>query len=104
MSENNGSKPESAVGMTLRQVILVPVEFDVDVVEEEYCAHDHRVGWCLSDAVGGESDRHSHRGKIYRKAGEDENWTCFEEDVIFVYVPESELPKFDRVFYQDMEG
>lgn len=95
MTELNGSKPESG-GMKLVQVILVPVEFDIDVVEEELCAHEIKVGWCLSDGVGGESDRHSHRGRIYRRAGEDEDWSSFEDDVIFVYVPESELPKFDR--------
>jgi hypothetical protein len=82
--------------MKLVQVILVPVEFDVDVVEKGLCCHEVQVGWCLSDGVGGESDRHSHRGRIYRRASEDEDWSSFENDVIFVYVPEVELHKFDR--------
>jgi len=100
----NGTKPESSGGMKLMQVILVPVEFDVDAVVEPICAHEVQVGWCLSDGVGGMSYQHSHRGRIYRKAGEDEDWSSFEDDVIFVYVPEIELHKFDRVFYQDVDG
>ena len=98
MSENNGNT--STGGMKLIQVILVPVDFHVEALDDWSIT----VGWNLADHVGGESDRHSHRGKIYRKADAEENWSSFEDDVIFVYVPEVELPKFDRVFYVDEEG
>lgn len=95
VSDLNGNNPVAFTeSMVLKQVILVPVEFDVDATP--YCDHSMNVGWCLSDAVGGESDRHSHRGRIYRRAAEDEDWSSFEDDVIFVFVPEVELPKFDR--------
>jgi hypothetical protein len=77
---------EKTTQVELLQVILVPV--GVFGEKEVY-------GLC--DEVGGESDCNRADGKIYRKADDDEDWSGFSDDVIHVYVPESELHKFDRI-------
>lgn len=89
--------PPLPTAMTLVQVILVPVDFSITNLKNDEEVIEG-VGWCLADSVGGESDRHSHRGQIYRRAGEDEDWSNFVDDVIYVYVPEIELPKFERIY------
>jgi hypothetical protein len=71
----------------LVKVTLVPVEvFGADS------------GYGLSDAVSPWSDCNRAVGRVYRRDEEDTVPHRNPEEVITVYVPRSELPKFDRKF------
>lgn len=76
----------------LIKVTLVPVEV--------FGASD---GYGLADAVQAWSDCNRARGQIYRR--DDEYSIPFRnpEDVITIYVPRSELHKFDKKYGEDFE-
>lgn len=102
MPEFNLGDWEDQWKIPLVKVILIPVGFSAICWDENGRENDgpsHRVGEGLSDEVGGMSDCNRAFGRIYRKAGPDEDWSGFPDDVIIVYVHEKELPKFDRVYF-----
>lgn len=73
------------------EIVLVPVEVFGTVCQT--CDED--VGYGLSDAVGAQSDCNRAIGRIYRR---DDVEGRDSDEVITVYVPRSELPKFDKRF------
>lgn len=75
----------------LVKIVLVPVEVFGTVCQT--CDED--VGYGLSDAVGAQSDCNRAIGRIYRR---DDVEGRDSDEVITVYVPRSELPKFDKRF------
>lgn len=83
-------KPVILESEPLIKVTLVPVE----VFGTECGTCETEVGYGLSDAVGGLSDCNRAIGRIYRR--EDMDVSHASDDVITVYVPRSELGKFDR--------
>lgn len=76
----------------LVKVVLVPIE----IFPGECGACEEDVAYGLMDAVGAGSDCNRAHGKIYRRAAQNEIEWFPAEDVITVYVPESELAKFER--------
>lgn len=76
----------------LVKVVLVPVE----TFPGECSKCQTEVTYGLMDAVSSWSDCNRAVGHIYRRAAEHEIEWFAPEDVITVYVPESEIGKFDR--------
>jgi hypothetical protein len=79
------------VSEDLVKVTLVPVE--VFGTTCQTCEED--VGYGLSDAVGAQSDCNRAIGRIYRR---DDVASRESDEVITVYVPRSEMHKFDNLF------
>lgn len=84
----------AAQGQPLVKVTLVPVQ--VFGAECETCEKDAPYG--LMDAVSAWSDCNRAEGHIYRK--DDDALIPYRnrDDVITVYVPQSEMVKFDQRF------
>jgi hypothetical protein len=82
------SRPSTSVESSdLVKVTLVPVEV--------FCTRDEE-GYGLMDGVSPWSDCNRAIGHIYRRDEEDNVPFRNPSDVITVYVPRSELSKFDR--------
>lgn len=88
----------SLTGEPLVKVTLVPVE--VFGTECSNCDEDFHYGLC--DAVGAGSDCNRAVGRIYRRHDTDIEFGD-PDDVITVYVPESELWKFDKRFGEEFD-
>jgi hypothetical protein len=89
----------------LVRVRLVPVEvFGADEDDCASCGGTVRFGYGLMDAVQAWSDCNRARGRIYRK--DDDYSEGYREpgDVITVYVPQSEMEKFERRYGDTVEG
>jgi hypothetical protein len=88
-----------ASGEPLIRVRLVPVEvFGADEEDCDGCGATVQFGYGLCDAVQAWSDCNRAIGHIYRV---DEDWTeGFRQpgETITIYVPESEMAKFERRF------
>lgn len=89
----------------LVRVRLVPVEvFGADEEDCPSCDGTIQVGYGLMDAVQAWSDCNRARGRIYRK-DDDFNEDYREPgDTITVYVPQSEMEKFERRYGDTVEG
>lgn len=85
---------ETDTGEPLVKVTLVPVE----VFGTECDACDREVGYGLCDAVSAWSDCNRAHGRIYRKDEDDGVQYRNPDDVITVYVPQSEMQKFEKRF------
>lgn len=83
-------------GEPLVRVTLVPVE----VFGTECTKCEEPFGYGLMDAVSAWSDCNRAIGHIYRR-DEDDMPGRDPGDVITIYVPESELPKFEKRFTSD---
>lgn len=98
-------QPAGASGEPLVRVRLVPVEvFGADEEQCESCGETVKCGYGLMDAVPAWSDCNRAIGRIYRV---DEDYTePYRElgDTITVYVPESEMAKFEKRFGDDSNG
>lgn len=86
--------PDGVTGEPLVKVTLVPVE--VFGAECEAC--DKEVGHGLMDAVSAYSDCNRAEGHIYRRDDEESTPYRDADDVITVYVPRSEIWKFEKRF------
>jgi hypothetical protein len=89
----------------LVRVRLVPVEvFGADEDNCRSCGEMVPSGYGLMDAVAAWSDCNRAIGRIYRKDDEYSDGYREPGDVITVYVPESEMGKFDRRYGETVEG
>ena len=89
--------PAAAGGEPLVRIRLVPVEvFGADEEDCRSCGETVRFGYGLCDAVSAWSDCNRAIGHIFRK--DDDYTEGYREpgDTITVYVPQSELAKFER--------
>lgn len=89
-------RPAATSGEPLVKVHLVPVE----VFPGECQACETELTYGLSDAVSPWSDCNRAYGHIYRRDDIDPQYR-HPAETITVYVPQSELPKFDRRFGGD---
>jgi hypothetical protein len=85
---------QGVAGQPLVKVTLVPVETFPG--ECENCQKD--VSYGLMDAVSAWSDCNRAIGHIYRRDDEDAVPYRDPDDVITIYVPQSELWKFEKKF------
>jgi hypothetical protein len=89
----------------LVRIRLVPVEvFGADEEDCRGCGEVIRCGYGLMDAVSAYSDCNRATGRIYRMddiEGRDEEGLA---GCITVYVPQSELEKFERRYGEDVNG
>ena len=93
------SWPAGAAGEPLVRVRLVPVEvFGADEEDCPGCPERIEFGYGLMDAVQAWSDCNRAIGRIYRV--DEESSERFREpgDTITVYVPQSEMAKFEKRF------
>ncbi len=83
-------------GDTLVRIRLVPVEvFGVEDQDCEHCGERVEAAYGLMDAVSAWSDCNRARGHIFRK---DDMPNREPDDAITVYVPQSEMWKFEKKF------
>jgi hypothetical protein len=94
-----------ASGEPLVKVKLVPVEvFGADVEHCRKCGEEVPFGYGLMDAVPAWSDCNRALGRIYR--ADEASSKPYREpgDTITVYVPESEMAKFQQRYGDDPNG
>lgn len=91
--------PAGSAGASLVRVRLVPVEvFGADEEECPECPGTVTFGYGLMDAVQAWSDCNRAIGRIYRVDEESSGAYRAPGDTITVYVPQSEMPKFQKRF------
>lgn len=100
LEETKKQEADLLASLGLAKVYLVPVEvFGAD--ECEKC--EVPTGYGLCDVAEPGSDCNRAVGHIYRRDDSDQRYRNPEE-VIRIYVPLSELPKFDKKFGDGFEG
>jgi hypothetical protein len=89
----------------LVRIRLVPVEvFGADTEDCEGCGETVRCGYGLMDAVSAYSDCNRAIGRIYRVDEETSEAWREPGDTITVYVPQSEMAKFQRRYGDNVDG
>lgn len=92
-------------GERLERIRLVPVEvFGAGEEDCRSCGGTVQCGYGLMDAVSGWSDCNRALGRIYRKDDLDGRDAEGRAGCITVYVPESEMAKFDRRYGDTADG
>ena len=91
--------PAGASGEPLIKIRLVPVEvFGADEEDCPECPATVRFGYGLMDAVQAWSDCNRAIGHIFRKDDDGAERYRTPGDTITVYVPSSEMAKFEKRF------
>jgi len=99
MSAELESAPAAAGGEPLIRVRLVPVEvFGTDEEPCEHCGKETGGGYGLMDAVAAWSDCNRAIGHVFRKDEDDSEPYRAPEDTITIYVPQSEMAKFENKY------
>jgi hypothetical protein len=84
-------------GEELARITLVPVEvFGADEEDCRDCGGTIKFGYGLMDAVPAWSDCNRAIGRVYRVEDMEGRNTDGAAECITVYVPKSELPKFEK--------
>lgn len=94
----------TTAGVSLVRVVLVPVEvFGADQEDCPDCGATVEFGYGLSDAVPAWSDCNRAIGRIYRVDEASSEPYRQPGDTITIYVPESELAKFEKRYGDSFE-